>query len=281
MAPPTHFSRVLSVPECSDAPNWSHLGIFSCHACDLWREKWSHKLSLTSASRLLLSERYQCSRRLSGQGLKINVVCGVSASQESTAAHPNVGVIDKVICCPTSANLPVTTAVKAMEGHVTHSRRFVTPAHPPPENVAVNTIDLNNTSGQLGHYTTQLSTGRSISKVSRPSLCLVTPQSTASQNVSENFQHSINAVSRKKDAISEEKQIAYEKSLANKVEQAKAIECHLMSCQCSANNEKMMQMSQLVCEQKQHMKVADEDVLELKEKIKANSICSGVLQEQE
>jgi hypothetical protein len=126
-----------------------------------------------------------------------------------------------------------------------------------------------------------LSTGRSISKVSRPSLCLVTPQSTASQNLSENFQRSINAVSRKKDAISEEKQIAYEKSLANKVEQAKAIECHLMSCQCSANNEKMMQMSQLVCEQKQHMKVADKDVLELKEKIKANSICSGVLQEQE
>jgi len=33
------FSKVMTFDECSDAPNWSRLGIFSCHNFDKWRER--------------------------------------------------------------------------------------------------------------------------------------------------------------------------------------------------------------------------------------------------
>jgi hypothetical protein len=126
MVPQAHLSKVLSVPECSDTPNWSRLRVFSCHACDLWREKWLFKPSLSARERHRLSARYQCNRGLNGQGLKINVACGGSAGEENTAAHPTEEAKDNMICCTTPINPPAQniTAVTAMEGRISRSRRL-------------------------------------------------------------------------------------------------------------------------------------------------------------
>jgi len=80
---------------------------------------------------------------LSGQGLKINVVCGRSAGEENTAAKPTEKAKNNIICCTTPINPPAQriTRVTATEGHITRSGRYVTPVHPPPQNFGVISIE--------------------------------------------------------------------------------------------------------------------------------------------
>jgi hypothetical protein len=69
------FSKVMTFQECSDAPNWSRLGIFSCHNCDKWRERlqlgkvpWEDRCALSA-------KRYQCYRNKTGEKLHVRIVC--------------------------------------------------------------------------------------------------------------------------------------------------------------------------------------------------------------
>jgi len=70
------FSQILSVDECSNVPNWSRLGFFSCHPCNVWRgKKVVNPLCATKESRGLLSHWHQCTRKKSGKCLSIQIVC--------------------------------------------------------------------------------------------------------------------------------------------------------------------------------------------------------------
>jgi hypothetical protein len=84
---------------------------------------------------------------LNGQGLKINVVCGRSAGEENTAAKPTEKAKNNIICCTTPINPPAQriTRVTATEGRITHSGRYVTPVHPPPQNFGVISIECSAT----------------------------------------------------------------------------------------------------------------------------------------
>ena len=58
----TRFSKLLCYNECSDVPNLSRLGVFSCSQCDLWRERKACSSNASLPERSSLSSRYQCSR---------------------------------------------------------------------------------------------------------------------------------------------------------------------------------------------------------------------------
>jgi len=67
--------------ECSDIPRitLTRLGIFSCSACDSWRERHLSKgfKSGVIKRRDFLSDRHQCSRSRLGKGpIRVRVVCG-------------------------------------------------------------------------------------------------------------------------------------------------------------------------------------------------------------
>jgi hypothetical protein len=75
--------------ECSDLPRFINIGIFSCSACDLWRERIHNKgyCAKKEVRRDFLSERYQCRRPKLNMGpIKVRVVLKAS----SCPAPPNI-----------------------------------------------------------------------------------------------------------------------------------------------------------------------------------------------
>jgi hypothetical protein len=48
--------------ECSDLPRLTRIGIFSCSACDIWRERVHSKGHRSLPRRDFLSDRHQCRR---------------------------------------------------------------------------------------------------------------------------------------------------------------------------------------------------------------------------
>ncbi len=83
------FSKVLTIDECSGAPNWSHMGVFSCHQCDLWREKIALS-GIGKKARAARSARYQCTRKKSGQPLRVRIICKEVTSVSSvTSGQPS------------------------------------------------------------------------------------------------------------------------------------------------------------------------------------------------
>jgi hypothetical protein len=63
--------------ECSELPALPPL--FSCSACDTWRERIHNKGSRAIHRRDFLNDRYQCSRAKKGKPIKVRVVCKAAA----------------------------------------------------------------------------------------------------------------------------------------------------------------------------------------------------------
>ncbi len=61
--------------ECSDLPNLSLIGIFSCHVCDVWRER-VNSARRSSTPRHELTDHYQCNRRKTKSVIRVWIVCG-------------------------------------------------------------------------------------------------------------------------------------------------------------------------------------------------------------
>jgi hypothetical protein len=74
--------------ECSDLPRLTRIGIFSCSACDAWRERvHSRGFGKSFKRRDFMSERHQCSRPKRHMGpIRIRIVYNPGCD---TAADPS------------------------------------------------------------------------------------------------------------------------------------------------------------------------------------------------
>jgi hypothetical protein len=81
--------------------------LFSCSACDAWRERIHNKGSRSIQRRDFLNDRYQCSRAKKGKPIKVRVVCKAAA-----VANPRI----------TSA-----TTLLQVDKKIEHMRHLVTP----------------------------------------------------------------------------------------------------------------------------------------------------------
>lgn len=79
--------------ECSDLPNLSRIGIFSCHACDMWRERQIHSARKTDTPRCQLNSRFQCSRKKNKAGIRVRVICGQELPAVNAADISNITVM--------------------------------------------------------------------------------------------------------------------------------------------------------------------------------------------
>jgi hypothetical protein len=96
--------------ECSDLPRLCHIGIFSCSACDIWRERIHSRGNGKSLPqrRDFLSDRHQCRREKLGMGpIRIRVVYNTGddekvneadhSNKENIAVNAVVAVDDDVV----------------------------------------------------------------------------------------------------------------------------------------------------------------------------------------
>lgn len=72
-----------SFQECSNLPNLSSIGLFSCNACVLWRDR---KLGVKTCSkeRSSLGKRYRCTR---SAPVRIRIMCNAGNQPEQSAAE--------------------------------------------------------------------------------------------------------------------------------------------------------------------------------------------------
>jgi hypothetical protein len=79
--------------ECSDLPQLCHLGIFSCSACDEWRERM-HRRGFGKSlpqKRDFLNDMHQCHRKKLGiDPSRIRVIRNAGGNEGSTSDHSNV-----------------------------------------------------------------------------------------------------------------------------------------------------------------------------------------------
>jgi hypothetical protein len=78
--------------ECSDLPYLGRIGIFSCSACDRWRQRiHSRGYGKAITRRDFLSDRYQCSREKRGLGpIKIRIVFNGDSKETKVMGVDNV-----------------------------------------------------------------------------------------------------------------------------------------------------------------------------------------------
>jgi hypothetical protein len=78
--------------ECSDIPQLSCIGIFSCSACDKWRERmYSRRFGKCLQRRDFLSDRHQCRQSKLGLGpIRIRVICTFNDHGNVEAEKENV-----------------------------------------------------------------------------------------------------------------------------------------------------------------------------------------------
>ena len=270
------FSNVLSLQECSDAPNWSRFGVFSCHACDVWRDKRQHKFSLTRASRELLSDRFQCVRRLQGKQLKINIVCR-GAAEEDVKGSNSEEVANVCSSCITPSDVPpVHSAAKTtVVGRITRSKRYITPEVTedsiPAENAAKRNVPFSSNAILNCVPATEVVRERS-RRVLKPSSRLndMVTEAKPSMNGHKRWIRSSEAVKRVSAAKTERKNRLLLDLLAEKASKAAQInEVLALRKECISDKVKMSEMSKVITEQKRHIDKSDAEMQDLKKKLKS------------
>lgn len=77
--PPKEINKLVRhvYEECSDLPSLPPL--FSCSACDAWRERLHDKGYKNIRRRDFLNDRHQCTRVKEGRPIKVRVICKSAA----------------------------------------------------------------------------------------------------------------------------------------------------------------------------------------------------------
>jgi hypothetical protein len=90
--------------ECSDLPRLTRIGIFSCSACDIWRERVHSKGHRSLPRRDFLSDRHQCRRPKLNMGpIKIRVIYNPSGPTLKNPSVPEALQVDQENTTP---NIP-------------------------------------------------------------------------------------------------------------------------------------------------------------------------------
>jgi uncharacterized coiled-coil protein SlyX len=94
------------------------------------------------------------------------------------------------------------------------------------------------------------------------------PTNSGSRRMLQYVKRSINAERRSLDAQLNDRNLSIEKTLSDKADRAKAVEYDLMRRQYAEQNKDLMQLSQVISDQKHRLSAAEETIEAAKKKLK-------------